>query len=187
MNMPNNGNVFNLATDRPMDRDAHRVAASEPRVGITSAQPRFRILAVASGGGHWIQLMRMMPAFDRHEVVYVTTHASHRVHAGPGRFYVVPDGNRRTKIKLIKMAVRLLWIIVKERPEVVISTGAAPGYFAVRIAHFFGARTIWVDSIANAERLSMSGLRAGKFVDLWLTQWPHLARAGGPYFKGSVI
>jgi hypothetical protein len=69
----------------------------------------------------------------------------------------------------------------------VISTGAAPGYFAVRIGKLFGARTIWVDSVANAEELSLSGKEAGRHVDLWLTQWPHLARPEGPHFKGNVL
>ena len=43
------------------------------------------------------------------------------------------------------------------RPDVVITTGAAPGYFAVRIGKLLGARVVWVDSIANAEELSLSG------------------------------
>ncbi len=31
----------------------------------------------------------------------------------------------------------------------------------------------------------MSGSRVGRFADLWLTQWPHLAKAEGPYYGGS--
>ena len=34
----------------------------------------------------------------------------------------------------------------------VISTGAAPGYFAMRFAKWLGRRTIWIDSIANVEQ-----------------------------------
>jgi UDP-N-acetylglucosamine:LPS N-acetylglucosamine transferase len=78
-------------------------------------------------------------------------------------------------------------ILLRERPDVIISTGAAPGYFALRLGKWFGARTIWVDSIANVEKLSLSGQRVGKYADLWLTQWPHLARPEGPYFMGGVL
>jgi hypothetical protein len=70
---------------------------------------------------------------------------------------------------------------------VVITTGAAPGYFAVRIGKLLGARVVWLDSVANAGELSMSGRKAGSFVDLWLTQWPHLARDKGPACHGSVL
>ncbi|CAN0461153.1 unnamed protein product, partial [Ectocarpus fasciculatus] len=32
-----------------------------------------RILAIASSGGHWQQLMLMRPGFTHHQVTYVTT------------------------------------------------------------------------------------------------------------------
>jgi UDP-N-acetylglucosamine:LPS N-acetylglucosamine transferase len=85
------------------------------------------------------------------------------------------------------MAMRVAVILLVERPDVIVSTGAAPGYFALRLGKFLGLRTIWVDSIANVERLSLSGQRVGRFADLWLTQWPHLAAAGGPSYHGSVL
>jgi hypothetical protein len=76
--------------------------------------------------------------------------------------------------------VRTAWVIMlllwRERPDVVLSTGAAPGYFAIRLGGWMGARTVWVDSVANAEELSLSGRKAGACADLWLTQWPHLAK-----------
>ncbi|MCI5150914.1 MAG: UDP-N-acetylglucosamine--LPS N-acetylglucosamine transferase, partial [Candidatus Electrothrix sp. MAN1_4] len=50
-----------------------------------------------------------------------------------------------------------------------------------------GARTIWIDSIANSDKLSMSGQKVGKYADLWLTQWEHLARPEGPHYHGTVI
>jgi hypothetical protein len=40
-----------------------------------------------------------------------------------------------------------------------------------------GARTVWIDSIANSEKLSLSGRLVRKHVDLCLTQWPHLTDA----------
>jgi hypothetical protein len=33
----------------------------------------------------------------------------------------------------------------------------------------------------------MSGQKAGKVVDFWLTQWEHLAETDGPEFRGSVL
>ena len=69
----------------------------------------------------------------------------------------------------------------------IVSTGAAPGYIAIRLGKLFGARSVWVDSIANPEQLSMSGAMAGRYADLWLTQWPHLAKRDGPYYRGAVL
>jgi len=69
----------------------------------------------------------------------------------------------------------------------VISTGAAPGYIALRFARLAKAKTVWLDSIANVDQLSLSGLKIGRYADLWLTQWPHLVRPEGPHYGGSVL
>jgi UDP-N-acetylglucosamine:LPS N-acetylglucosamine transferase len=146
-----------------------------------------KLLAVASGGGHWVQLLRLKPAFEEFEVVFVTVQEAYRADVEGHKFYSVPDATRRTKIRLIRTALELFWIVYKERPDVVISTGAAPGFFAILGGKWLGASTIWVDSIANVEKLSMSGQLAGRHAHLWLTQWPHLAKNEGPQFRGAVL
>jgi UDP-N-acetylglucosamine:LPS N-acetylglucosamine transferase len=156
-------------------------------MSVKENRGRKKVLAVASSGGHWVQLRRVIPAFEDSDVVYVTVLESYRSQVPENKFYSVNDATRWNKLGLILLAFRLAWIIVKERPAVVISTGAAPGYFAILLGRWFGARTIWIDSMANIEELSMSGSRAGRYADLWLTQWPHLAKAEGPHYGGSVL
>ena len=154
--------------------------------GSTSDKPK-RVLAVASGGGHWVQLQRMMSAFDGCDVIYASTMASLRSEVAGHTFYSVPDANRRRPIALIMLILQMTWIMIRQRPEFVISTGAAPGYIGLLFGKLVRAQTIWVDSIANVDKLSMSGRLAGKAADLWLTQWPHLAKNHGPHFVGAVI
>jgi UDP-N-acetylglucosamine:LPS N-acetylglucosamine transferase len=117
----------------------------------------------------------------------VTTIAGYRSQVNGQRFHVVRDASRWDKVGLAIEAMQILWLLHTLRPDVVITTGAAPGYFAIRFGKMFGAKTIWVDSIANVEELSLSGKKAGRYADLWLTQWPHLARPGGPLYFGSVL
>ncbi len=147
---------------------------------------RRRVLAVASAGGHWTQMMRLTPALQGCDTVFVSTLDQQRL-PDSVRFHVVPDANRETWLGMIRLILSMGWVVLRERPDVVISTGAAPGYVAIRLARIFGARTVWLDSLANAEQLSMSGRLAGAHADLWLTQWPHVARPDGPHFLGSVI
>jgi UDP-N-acetylglucosamine:LPS N-acetylglucosamine transferase len=156
-------------------------------MSVRENQNRKKVLAVASSGGHWVQLRRVIPAFENSEIVYVTVLESYRSQVPDNKFYSVNDATRWNKLALLLLALRLARIILKEQPDVVISTGAAPGYFAMLLGRWFGAKTIWIDSMANIEELSMSGARAGKYADLWLTQWPHLARAEGPQYGGSVL
>jgi UDP-N-acetylglucosamine:LPS N-acetylglucosamine transferase len=152
-----------------------------------TAQARRKLMAVASGGGHWIQLLRLAPAFIDFEVIFVTVDEGYRSQVAGARFYVISDASRWNKFGLLRMACELGAILLKERPEIVISTGAAPGYVALRIAHALRARTIWLDSMANVSELSLSGAKVGRYADLWLTQWPHLAGPRGPYYAGSVL
>ena len=143
-----------------------------------------KLLAVASQGGHLIQLMRLKPVFDRYDASYVSN--QHRKGMDKN-FTVVVDANRNAKFKLMLLFMQMLWIIIRKRPDVVISSGAAPGYFALMLGKLFGAKTIWLDSIANADELSLSGKRAGRFADLWLTQWPEVAFENGPQYGGRVL
>jgi UDP-N-acetylglucosamine:LPS N-acetylglucosamine transferase len=172
---------------------------AERMLAPKSSKKRVRVFAIASGGGHWTQLLRMRPAWEGCDVSYATTHTDYEkgIHqnaahaANRPRFYTFPDANLQQKLQLTWQLVVVACIILKERPDVVISTGASAGYFALRLAKYLGKRTIWVDSIANAEELSLAGQRVRPFADLWLTQWPHLAGATGnapaPRYLGAVL
>jgi UDP-N-acetylglucosamine:LPS N-acetylglucosamine transferase len=146
-----------------------------------------KILAVSSGGGHWVELIRLSPAFEGHVVVFATVDKAYRSEAGSARFYTIQDVTRWNKFRWMQTFVKLAYILFREKPDVVISTGALPGYFSLRLAKWLGIKTIWVDSIANVEELSLSGQKIGKHADLWLTQWPHLAKPGGPFYRGAVL
>ena len=155
-----------------------------------------RVMAIASAGGHWIQLMRLRPAWRGLKVSYVSTDPGLEVVLKRDAeeygdiidgFFAVGDANKTEKVRLLRQLVQLFWVFAKTRPDVVITTGAAPGYFALRLGRLFGARTIWIDSIANAEELSLSGKMARKHADLWLTQWQHLETPDGPKYLGAVI
>lgn len=154
---------------------------------MTSKEKKTRILAVSSGGGHWIQLLRLRPAFAGTDVVFVSVGESRAADVAPAPYRSIPDANRAQKIKSLWLLCRLFWLVARLRPDVVISTGAAPGYFAVRIGRMMGARTLFLDSIANAEELSLSANLAKRHCDLVLTQWPHLADHDQPGYRGSVI
>src|SRR3954470_10768842 len=138
------------------------------------SRPR-RILAVASSGGHWIQLRRLEPAFAGHDVAWLTTHPGHRDEVAPARFHTVADANRRSKAALLRSALKIAWVLLRERPDVVVSTGAAPGYLAIRGARLLGARTAWIHSVANVDELSLSGRLASARADAV----PHAVAAPG--------
>lgn len=148
---------------------------------------RKKILLVASHGGHWVQMRKLAPAFEELDQHYVSTNSGLADSVLPASFSAVPDANLDEKLNLAFLALRMLWVVFKIRPDFVISTGAAPGFFALMFGKLFGAKTIWIDSCANVDRLSISGWKVRHFADLWLTQWEHLEGERGPFFRGAVL
>ena len=145
------------------------------------------VLAVASSGGHWVQLQRIAPAFNGAEVHYATTDATAAEQVQQARVHVYPDANQQTPIRLMRCALRMAWIVFRLRPQVVVSTGAAGGFLAIWMARFFGARTMFIDSIANARKLSISARMSLGVADMVLSQWRHVAQASGADYRGAVI
>lgn len=147
-----------------------------------------KLLAIASGGGHWMQLRRLHPAFDGLEVVFASVQSTYADDVPHHRFYRIRNVTRWDRWNLIVAVVQLVGILLKERPRTVITTGAGPGMIALALAKvLLGSKTIWIDSIANCEELSGAGWQARHFADVWLTQWPQLAQAGGPEYWGAVL
>ena len=149
--------------------------------------PRRRVMAVSSGGGHWVELRRISAAFDGVDVCYVSTDASAAAGLG-ARHHVIRNVTRRNRLGFVVLLWQLLRILLRERPEVVVTTGAAPGLIALLLAKILlRSRTIWIDSIASAEIMSLSARLARPVADAWLVQWAHLARGEGPEFWGAVV
>lgn len=147
-----------------------------------------RILLISSCGGHWVQMNRLLPAFDDNDVYFASTEREYAQMVPAGRFTYVQDASLKSNpLLVVWLALSVLSILIKIRPDVVVSTGAAPGFFALMFAKLFRKKTIWVDSIANVEQLSVSGRKVAPFADLHITQWEHLARENGPEFYGSVV
>ncbi|MFV0474332.1 MAG: UDP-N-acetylglucosamine--LPS N-acetylglucosamine transferase [Pikeienuella sp.] len=146
-----------------------------------------RILAVASSGGHWEQMMLIAPAFEGAKVSFACTDARQGPLHGLQDFHAIADYNQNQPIRLLRGLIETGALVRRLKPDVVISTGAAPGLLCLLWGRLSGARTIWVDSIANSEKLSLSGRLALKFCHVALTQWETLATGGRPDYRGSVI
>jgi len=152
-------------------------------------QRRMKICLAASGGGHLSQMLKLSDSWQRYETFYITTAEMVREQLQRfGRVYVVGECNRRSLWRTVRVLLRCLKIIFLERPDVVISTGAAAGCISCFLGKLIGAKVIWVDSITNIERLSVSGRMVKFIADLFFVQWPELtAKYRGVQFAGTVV
>jgi len=150
-----------------------------------------RILAVASSGGHWQQMLQIAPAFTRGNVTFAAPDPglfdSARATLFNAEFTTLKDYNQNEPLKVLMGLFETFDLVRRMRPDVVISTGAAPGLLSLLWGRVFGARTIWVDSIANSEKLSLSGRLACRIAHVVLTQWEYLADGQKVKHWGSVI
>lgn len=153
----------------------------------TSSLPAPRILAVASAGGHWHQLGQICASFDPADVTYVTTLDGLPQKSGFTRFALVQDCNKNAPFKAMICTMQMAGILMRTRPDVIITTGALPGVIALVLGWMIRRRTIWVDSIANAEEASSSGKLAKRFATLWLSQWESVAQSEGGRYEGSLL
>jgi UDP-N-acetylglucosamine:LPS N-acetylglucosamine transferase len=102
--------------------------------------------------------------------------------------YAVGWGNRQHPALMIVMVYRCLRIWVRERPNVVISTGAAVGCVMALIVKLTGGKVIWIDTISHVSHLTLSGRIIRPFADIFLVQWPELTeRYKGVAYEGAVI
>jgi UDP-N-acetylglucosamine:LPS N-acetylglucosamine transferase len=145
------------------------------------------ILAISSGGGHWKQLMKIQSAFKDHNTIYATVDKGSQKDLTHSTLYTLPDANRNSLVAIAHLAIKLTWILLMTRPNVVVTTGAAPGYFAIRLGKLLGAKTIFIDSIANANQLSMSASLAVPHADITLSQWQEVAQENGIQYWGAVL
>jgi UDP-N-acetylglucosamine:LPS N-acetylglucosamine transferase len=145
-----------------------------------------KVLAISSPGGHWVQLCRVLPALKNSNIVYACTYSKPIELTDDNAYYVIDDISRDTIRKLPVSVYKILSIMRRERPSHVITTGALPGLISILLARLLGAKTIWLDSIANSEKISGSGRVAAFIAHDCLTQWDHLSTSRIKYM-GRVV
>lgn len=136
-----------------------------PQTHAPAAVRRLKLCLAASGGGHVRQLLDLAPVWSAHDYFFVTEDTALGASlAEEHRTYFVPHvaiGQVRlgSPIRMIAGSIKSFFrsakIIWKERPDVVISTGAGAVFFAVAWARLFGARTVVVESFARFDRPSI--------------------------------
>ncbi|MDE6117242.1 MAG: oligosaccharide biosynthesis protein Alg14 [Duncaniella sp.] len=145
------------------------------------------ILAVASLGGHWTQLLRITSGLGlKHDIIYMSTHPDCAKAVAGNNFFLMDDFSRWNPFKSFSAFFSALRCLRACKPDAVVTTGAAPGLIALIAARITGVKTIWIDSIANPSSLSLSGKIASRIATATYTQWENLA-CGNVKYAGNVL
>ncbi len=149
----------------------------------SKANKPLKLVAGASTGGHVNELLILLeaaaPMWPLMPQAYVTTmQIGMKSFAGYGKpVYVLGEGDRTKPLKSLMVFVRAFFVALRLRPDVVVTTGSMPLAVFALWSRLFGARIVWIDSVAQVECMSLSGRLVRRFADLCLVQWPEVAAA----------
>jgi UDP-N-acetylglucosamine:LPS N-acetylglucosamine transferase len=149
-----------------------------------------KVLLVCSAGGHLLELHRLQEEvwsnFDR---VWVTLRKidSEAVLKGEKVYYAFGPTNRHYA-NLIKNLFYSLYVLIKERPTCVVSSGAGIAIPFLYCGRLLGARTIYLESFARWSDLSLTGRLVYPVVHDFVVQSPEITvRHPKAVFMGSVF
>ena len=136
-----------------------------------------KICFIASTGGHFEQLMMLKPLMDKYESFIVTEKTEYSVIEDDRKIYYLNQVNRHEKTFIFKMAlnfIKSLNLFIKERPDVVISTGALATIPMCIFAKVFKKKIIFIESFAKVNSPTLTGKLVYRFADQFYVQWEQM-------------
>ena len=146
-----------------------------------------KIGLICSAGGHLVEILQLAEAFEGYPFFFLT----YRERATSNRektFYI--SNFSRNPFSLMTGVLRILYVFLKERPSILLSTGSEIAIPSFYIGKFlFGTKLIYVESAAQVYQPSLTGRCVYRITDLFLVQWEPLLRRYGPRakFAGGLV
>lgn len=144
-----------------------------------------KLLLVSSSGGHLSQLLLLQPWWAGHERLWVAFDTRDAVSAladEPVSWAYHPTTRNA------KNALRNFWlawrVIRRERPDVVVSTGAGVAFPFFLVARVFHVRTVYVEVFDRIDHPTLTGALCYPLTDVFALQWPEQA---AHYPEGRVV
>lgn len=146
---------------------------------------RCRVALVGSSGGHLTHLLALREYWaplDRFWVTFDTPDAVSRL--GEERTYWCHHPTNRNVPNLIRNTWLALRILLRERPTVIVSSGAAVAVPFFWLGRLFGATTVYIEVIDRIDTGTLTGRLVRPVASGVLIQWPEQA---GAYPKGTLV
>jgi hypothetical protein len=147
--------------------------------------PQLKIAFVSSAGGHLLQLHRLQPWWEKHERLWVTFDLpdSRSLLAGERLVWAFHPTTRN--VPNLARNFRLAWrTLRRERPDLVVSTGAAVAFPFFVVARLLRIKTVYIEVYDRIDLATLTGRLCYPISDLFLLQWREQARF---YPRGKLI
>lgn len=141
---------------------------------MSSGARRFRVCIVSSCGGHLTEVQLLRTAYERYDHFYVLNDRIELSECMRGRTFFIRHAERDVRVLInLAEAYRIIW---RERPNVILSTGAGPIVPFALVGRAFGIPTIYIETWTRIRRPSLTGRIMYWLAARFYYQWPELAR-----------
>ena len=130
-----------------------------------------KICFVSSSGGHWEQLQKLKPLADKYEGFFVTEKTQLDA---PLASYFMMQTDLKDKLMPFKMlvnSVKALKIWIKEKPDLIITTGTMVAYPFYLLSIICKKKFIFIETFGRANMPTVAGKLMEKHSDLFIVQW----------------
>ena len=136
-----------------------------------------KICIAVSAGGHLTEIMSLEKLFKKYDHFFITFKRQDSLELSVReRVYFVEDP-RRSPIRLLKNIFQSLFILLKERPSIIISTGAGVAVPACYLGKlFFNSKILFIESFCRINKPSFSGKIVYPIANLFIIQWKGLSK-----------
>lgn len=146
-----------------------------------------KVCIASSAGGHLKEVMQLRQLFEARDHFFLTFKRDDSKEL-PGRVYFVKDP-KRSPMALLKNLLQSVRILMKERPDVIMTTGAGVVIPFCLLSRLSGSRIVFIESFCRVKQPSLTGRILYPFANLFLVQWEELLEAYGKkarYWGGVV-
>ena len=135
-----------------------------------------KVCLVCSSGGHLDHLYMLKPFWEGKDHFWATFDKEDAMTmlAGEDRIYPVYYPSNRSIKALIINTFRAIKILRKERPDLIISAGAAPAVPFFYVGKMMGCKTIFIEAFDRVNKGSMSGKLCYRVSDVFIVQWEQM-------------
>lgn len=138
-----------------------------------------KICLIASSGGHLEEINQLTSVKELYNVYYVVTKTENTVNNNKYK-YLILDFDRRNIvlfiIRVLYMFIQQIHIFFKEKPDVIITTGAGLVIPTCILGKIFGKKVIAIESFARIESPSRTGKVLYKISDYFIIQREELKK-----------
>lgn len=133
-----------------------------------------KVCFAASSGGHYEQLLILKPLMEKYDSFVVTEKTSYETTVKGEKMYYMHQVNRKEVLFLIWMLLNIfksIAIIIKERPNVIITTGVLAIIPLCLLVKVTGGKLIYIESFAKVTSPTKTGKFMYHFADQFYVQW----------------